>query len=274
MSEVLVLLVGAADTGRAPMAAAFLGRMLAREGLSWGVASAGVVGHDGEPAEPEARAAMLTRGLDLSGHIARSLDDELVAAAHMLVAVESGVARVLRARYPAATVVSLGDLAGRARDIPDPFRMQMGAWLQYAGEIEALLVAGLPRLRALVEGESGEAAETPLHDAAVPPEPDPTRLAALERAGRLLGLVAELPAVVDWGAARGQLLADLVVLEQPLAPGDLARPYGALLRATLVRMAELPTRAQAEALRAAVARLGAPITPAGLEALSGAVGEA
>ena len=102
MSEPLILIVGAADTGRAPMAVALLRRMLRRQGAPWRVESAGVVGHDDDPAEPEARDALLAMGLDLSAHTARSLSDALVAEARLLVAVESGVGRVVRARYPAA----------------------------------------------------------------------------------------------------------------------------------------------------------------------------
>lgn len=266
MDERLVLIIGAADTGRAPMAAALLARMAAHQGLGWTIASAGVVGHDGDPAEPEARSAMVTLGLDIDGHTARSLSDELAAAAAVLVAVESGVARVLRARHPDATTVSLGELAGRARDIPDPFRMQMGAWVQYAGEIEALLRAGLPRLRALLDGAPGGAQAAPGAGEGPAPAPDPARLAAVERATRLLGLVADLPGVVDWAGAGAQLAADLALLEAPQRADDLARPYVALLRARLGPAAPAPPAARA--LAAAVDRLRAPISPADLEALA------
>lgn len=264
MSEPLVLIVGAADTGRAPMAAALLGRMLAAHGLGLRVASAGVVGHDGDPAEPEARSAMLALGLELDGHLARSLSDELAGEATVLVAVASGVAHVVRARHPDATVVTLGELAGRARDLPDPFRMQLGAWLQYAGEIEALLRAGLPRLRSLVEGQLPVAPEPA---AAPQPAPDEGRRAAVERAVRLLSLAAELPGVIDWPAARAQLALELAVLEVAQADDDLARPYVALLRARLPADGP-PAPAVAQALAAAVGRLRSPILAADLQALT------
>lgn len=267
MSEPRILIVGAADTGRAPMAAAILQRLLRQQGLSWTVESAGVVGHDGEPAEPEARAAMLALGLDISDHRARMLSDAM-AAEHVLIAVESGVARVLHARYPGAPIATLGTLAGRPRDIPDPFRMQVGAWMHYAAEMEALLTAGLPRLRALVEARSAttsppagdEASSTP------PPPPGGDRRAAVERAERLLTLLADMPAVVDWGAARRQLTDDLTHAEQPLAPGDLVGPYVALLRLALGP--EPPPPARAAALRLAVTRLHGLITADHLTALA------
>jgi protein-tyrosine-phosphatase len=272
MNDQLILIVGAADTGRAPMAAALLRRLLRRHDTAAAVGSAGVVGHDGEQAEPEARDAMLALGLDIGDHVARSLTDELAAEARLLVAVDAGVARVLRARHPDAAVATLGGLAGRARDIPDPFRMQVGAWLHYAGEIEALLREGLPRLRALLaDGDPPTPPPAPPAVSRVPPQAPPAaaeRVAAVERAARLLGLAAELPDVVEWQGAARQLAADLAAMEQPLAPDDLCRPYVALVRAALALAPGRPAPAQAAALRAVIARLRAPVGPADLEALS------
>lgn len=272
MNDALILFIGAADTGRAPMAAALLRRLLRRHDLRARVASAGVVGHDGDPAEPEARDAMLALGLDINDHAARSLSDELVAEAGLLVAVEAGVARAVRSRHPDAEVLTLGGLAGRARDIPDPFRMQVGAWMHYAGEIEALLAAGLPRIRALLEGApAAPQPPAPSHGPSLaPPAPAhaAARLAAVERVARLLALAAELPDVLDWDSASRQIAADLAAMERPLAPDDLARPYVALVRALLALAPARPTAPQAAALQAAVSRLRAPIGPADLDIIS------
>src|SRR5262245_46027813 len=148
----IILLIGGADTGRAPMAAALLRRLLDQRGYRWGVGSAGVLGHDGDPAEIEARETMTHMGLSVDDHQARSLTDELVEQAALLLAIDSGTALVLRARFPAAAArtYTLGALAGRQRDIPDPFRMQIGAWITYAREIAALLEAALPRIAELM----------------------------------------------------------------------------------------------------------------------------
>jgi protein-tyrosine-phosphatase len=284
VDEPFVLIVGAADTGRAPITVALLRRLAEQRGLDWRVESAGVVGHDDDPAEPEARDALLILGLDLSAHRARSLTDAMVRAAQVIITVDRGVARVVRARYSGATVAALGELAGRERDVPDPFRMQVGAWVQYAREIESLLLAGLPRLEALLTGEAlpNEGRPIPAHAgpsderpggapnlaapvASVAHEP---RLAAVARITRLLDLGAEMPGVIDWAGARRQIEADLTLMEQPLASHDLARPYVAVLRAMLGLLPEPPAAGQCARLRAAVARLQAPITSGDLENLS------
>jgi hypothetical protein len=53
-----------------------------------------------------------------------------------------------------------------------------------------------------------------------------------------------------------------------MVPGDLARPYVALLRAALVHLPQRPAPTQAAALRVAVGRLRAPIGAADMEAVA------
>src|SRR5215212_4074199 len=144
----IILLSGAADTGRAPMAAALLRRLLEKRPHDWVIESCGVLGHDGAVAEVEARDTMVHMGLDIAEHHARSLNDNMAASAALIITLDRGTALVVRARFPDAAprTYSLGELAGRARDIPDPFRMQIGAWMTYAREIESMLQAALPRI--------------------------------------------------------------------------------------------------------------------------------
>lgn len=301
MAKPDILIVGAADTGRAPMAAAMLRRLLDEQGLPWDVASTGIVGHDGDPAEPEARSAMMILGFDLEAHRACSLTPELVAQARVLLAIDSGIARVVRMRFPDAVTVSLGELASQARDIPDPFRMQVGAWVQYGNEIVMLLRAGMVRLGQLVDpglvpdigaGSSPEPTDASSVEARVP---DPSLLdlevrgialpaAALstalpherrepsllldqatllvQRAERILQLVADWPDVIAWAAARHHLLADLGHFEQATPADGFEHAYLALLRAMLMLASTLPTPDQAHLLCKAFARLTAPITVA------------
>lgn len=276
----VILIVGAADTGRAPMAAALLRRLLEQQSLAWRVGSAGVLGHDDAPPEIEARDTMAHLGLDISNHQARSIGAELAGQAALLIALDSGAARVLRARFPEAAprVYTLGELAGRARDIPDPFRMQIGAWMTYARELEALLRAGLGRMGELVgdrgQGDSRQSAigdqlpspsaVRPLPSAAPPPE----RLAAVERIEQLLRLAADMPGMLDWTAARARIETDLGPATAPTGDADLALAYGGVLRAALSLTANPPTTGQAAALREAVGMLSAPVGQNSLNELS------
>ena len=210
-----ILIVGGADTSRAPMAAALLGRLLAQHAPGCRVGSAGVLGHDDDPAETEARDTMVLMGLDISGHRARSVHEALIDEALLVIGIDSGTTRVLLGRFPdaAARITLLGDLAGRRRDIPDPFRMQIGAWLSYARELEEMLKTALPQLLRYMPPELRTAPEQPTSASAgrsaavtpeTPAEKSSRRSVALERLGLLLRVAAELPSVIDWSAARSR----------------------------------------------------------------------
>jgi protein-tyrosine-phosphatase len=267
-----ILLVGAADTGRAPMAAALLGRLLDARQYAWAVESCGVLGHDGAPAEIEARDTMVHMGLDISEHQARSIDDELVQRAALIVTIDHGTALVMRARFPGAVsrVYSLGELAGRSRDIPDPFRMQIGAWMTYAREIESMLEAALPRMAELMPKTTTD--DRPRINDHSPPSVSTVsgeRTAAAGRIAQLLQVAAQMPGVIDWTAARARIEADLApIAAAPCDAGDLVAAYVALLRAALALLPGAPSAGQLAALQRAAASLPAPIGQADLNELS------
>ena len=277
MADSLIVIVGAADTGRAPMAAALLQRLAQQRGYRWRVESAGVLGHDTAEAEIEARDTMVHMGLDIGEHRARSLDDGLAEQAALMIAIDSGTARVARARYAGAAprTVSLGELAGRARDIPDPFRMQIGAWMTYAREIEQMLDAALPRIVKLLPADESQArsersdVRTFERSSA---EPSPERAAAVTRIAQLLQVAAQMPGVVDWAAARPRIESDLAsIADEPAAPGDLAAAYVGLLRAGLALLPSAPAPRQLAVLQQAVERLREPIGQPALNELSGQI---
>jgi protein-tyrosine-phosphatase len=267
------MIVGAADTGRAPLTAALLRRMLLQRAIDARVESAGVLGHDDDPASPDALAVAEHLSLDLSAHRARSLSADLVDAASLLLAVDRGTARVARLRFPQAEarIHTLGELAGRDRDIPDPFKMQIGPWLIYAQEIERLLQQALPRIIAFLP----EGATTPPDSE--PPAPSPVvaeeRRAAAERTAQLLDLMTRIPGIVEWSAAREQIETTIALAQaHPAGVSDLVVAYGALLRAALALTPPVPGTVHLAALRDAIARLEQPITSEDVSSLSARLG--
>ncbi len=287
--EPLILVVSGADTGRGPMTANLLRLALAdTPGAHWRVASAGVVGHDGDPAEPEARDAMIILGGDISEHAARSLTDDLISTATLLIAVERGIVNVIRMRHPAAIVqtVTLGDLAQHHRDIPDPFRMQVGAWVTYGREIESLIAAGRDRLLARVQGTTNDTphavpADAPATPAPATPAPATTAASAaaiadaasvpapLLRCQQLLDVLTTMPDVIDWQQWRTHMTTALRdVGAAPAPPGDMTAAYVALLAATIETRPTRPDTAARQWLQTAVGRLHGRVTANEIQALS------
>lgn len=259
----VILIIGAADTGRAPIAVALLRRLAQERGYMWHIASAGVVGHDDDPLQPAARDALAVMGLTLNDHVARSLTDDLAHTAHLLIAVDSGIARVLRSRYPQATIYSLGELAGRSRDIPDPAGMQIGAWLHYSREMEQLLKDGFERITTILSGNNVVEESPSLASPLPPPPPTPPpseRQEVCARATRLLDAIQAMPDVIDWPAARGRLQATLAELI-PLAtePTDLTMLYVEALNRWLDRQTSTPSADRITRLREAIERGQHPV---------------
>lgn len=286
----LILVVGAANTGRSPIAAALLRRLVTERGLDWLVESAGVIGYDVDPPEMEARNVMIAFRMDISEHRARSLDPALVEQTTMMLAIDRGIANGIQSLYPniEPRIVTLGELAGSNRDIPDPFRMQVGVWMVYAREIESLLAQGFERLVAMVEQHSQIASAEPTstpsnqHDLSKPspsplllpsppplsppplPTPTPTnasenRAEILARCERLLTFMADMPGLVVWEQARQHLETELTTIDEPLSSDDMIVPYRALLVALLQLWPDAPTPEQITLLREALERMHMPI---------------
>jgi protein-tyrosine-phosphatase len=273
-----IIVVGGADTGRAPLAAALLRRRLIEQARDWRIESAGVLGHDGDTWQPETRLAMENLNLTPSEHIARSLTAEMAGAADLLIAVDRGVGRALELKFPTARWRALPDMAGTEREVPDPFRMTLDAWIIYGRELDAQLKAALPTIVELVKRDAGSQMSdarstiqaTPTTDHR-PPTTDTH--APSHRLAILVRGIAGLPELIDWGRARAAIRETLQVLAGSVhEPGDL-RPAAVAMLLGVLGAEDAPLSAQQLAILSDAAdQLAHPIDGAGLGALGGAIG--
>lgn len=270
-----VLVVGGADTGRSPLVAALLRRAL--PGVH--IRSAGVVSHDGEPADSLVGLALSNLGVAASTHHARPIDLEELRQADLLLAVDRGTARVLQAQLPQdARVVALSELAGSA-DVIDPHRMPLGVWIAAARDFDTQLKAALPQLRErLGIRDNVQSPQVPPPTAAVkapsaaPEGAADDRAPALARIIQLIETAQVLPDIVDWSRLRAEVSDRLrVIATLNTGPTDFTPAATMMIDGLLAHTSTTPSPGRLAVLRSAVHHLGGPIDGGGLAALGSEV---
>ena len=125
IDRVLVVCVG--NICRSPMAEALLRARLGRR-PRFTVSSAGVSALVGHPADPAALELMREKNIDISGHRARQVTPDLVAAHDLVLVMERGhEAAVLSIAPQARGKVHCIGKFGKF-DVPDPYRQPRAAF--------------------------------------------------------------------------------------------------------------------------------------------------
>ena len=140
-----ILIVCTGNTCRSPMAAA-----LARKYMPWAeVLSAGTATVAGLPASIGAMDAMQQMGLSIDDHVSRPLNQYLLDEADLVLTMTEDHNRAILNFMPeiADKVFTLGEFAGVAKSIPDPFGKSVEEYVQCAKDIEVLIQAVAEKCR-------------------------------------------------------------------------------------------------------------------------------
>ncbi len=125
LDRVLIVCVG--NICRSPMAEAML-RAKIRHRPGFQVSSAGVGALVGHPADPMAVELMAARGIDITGHRARQVTPEMLAAVDLVLVMEKGHQDEVHRMAPQSRgkVHRLGRFGNF--DVPDPYRRDRAAF--------------------------------------------------------------------------------------------------------------------------------------------------
>ncbi len=141
----VVAVVCTGNTCRSPMAETLLREQIRKKYGSEDavrVLSAGVAAGNGSGASPQAVEVMGGRGLDLTGHSSRQLDDEVMNVADLVLTMTRGHRAAILAAWP-----NMHDRVHTLRrdggDVTDPVGMPVETYLQCAEQIDSELASWL-----------------------------------------------------------------------------------------------------------------------------------
>ena len=145
-----LLIVCTGNVCRSPMAAGLIRDRLERAGLDdqVHVSSAGVFALEGEPASADGVAVLAERGVDISDHRARQLDDQMIDQADLVLVMEERHRQAIFTRAPQHLhkVMLFSELAGDHADVADPYRQGRAAYERTLATLNAILDAGWEEL--------------------------------------------------------------------------------------------------------------------------------
>ncbi|MBE3594946.1 MAG: low molecular weight protein arginine phosphatase [Candidatus Carbobacillus altaicus] len=144
-----ILFVCTGNTCRSPMAEALARRYLGDDQVD--VFSAGLFAIEGENASPEAQLVLEEEGIDLSGHRARILTQEMLDQSDLILTMTRAHKKMLLSLYPehGQKVWTLkgwvASLKGEAididnEDIPDPFGYDVSVYAKTRDELKTLIL--------------------------------------------------------------------------------------------------------------------------------------
>ncbi len=149
-----VLFICAANTCRSPAAEGLLRHTWRRRNTAgWTVGSAGTWATAGQPASAFSVQALAERGVDISNHRARKINETLLQEADLVLCMEWRHVKALQTEFPgrAAKIYTLGQMSGEKGGVPDPYGGALENYRKMAAELAALLDAGYNRIMTLAE---------------------------------------------------------------------------------------------------------------------------
>lgn len=144
-----ILVVCTANICRSPVAEAILCHHLEKRGLSrWTVSSAGTWAQNGRRAAHNSIHLMAERGIDITDHRSRLIEERHLQEADLILCMEWGHVEALRSEFPAYgdKVNLISKMVGEDYSINDPYGGPLEAYQSMVVELTRIIEAGLDHI--------------------------------------------------------------------------------------------------------------------------------
>lgn len=152
-----ILVVCTANICRSPVAEAVLRDRLHKQGLTdWTVSSAGTWAEPDRNAAGFSRQLMAAQGINLEDHRSRMVSEPDLAAADLVLVMETGHSEALRAEFSqyADKIYLISEMSGPRYSVTDPYGGPLEAYQDMVKELTSLIEKGLPRIQQLVQART------------------------------------------------------------------------------------------------------------------------
>lgn len=152
-----ILVVCTANICRSPVAAALLSQRLLQHGHSdFTVESAGTWATIARSAARHSVHLMAQQSVDISQHLARMVNKQMVARADLILCMEEGHVEALQIEFPHHhdRIHTLSEMVGKRYSIPDPYGGSLQDYKNMVAEVTRLLDDGLERIVALAAAKA------------------------------------------------------------------------------------------------------------------------